>query len=158
MKIKQTKISEEWLREVKRRIGDMGDNTVTTRTVEQISGTLSEHSLYWPISGMVGWFLEFYIFATSEVISEQVPSCESVHSCQLNSAATFGIILTPATELTSPCSILLMLSAGLGRDKYKFVKSLLWLDWEPNSKSPAHEVHALPIQPPYPVVSGLELG
>ena len=39
----------------------------------------------------------------------------------------------PDIELTSPCPILLMSSARLGSNKYKFDKSLIWLDWEPNT-------------------------
>ena len=31
---------------------------------------------------------------------------------------------------------------------YQFDKSFVWLDWEPNSRSPAHEAYALPIRPP----------
>ena len=34
----------------------------------------------------------------------------------------------PHTELTSPCPILLMPSAWLGSDKYKFYKALVRLD------------------------------
>ena len=53
----------------------------------------------------------------------------------------------PETELTSPCPIILMQSSRLGRNKYQFYKSLLWLDWELNSRSPAAEA-CVPLIPP----------
>ena len=39
-----------------------------------------------------------------------------------------------------------MLSIMLGREKYQFQKSLIWLDREPNSRSPTCEDRALLIQ------------
>ena len=56
------------------------------------------------------------------------------------------------TELTRPYAIPLIPNARLGSDKYLFYKSLVWLDCEPNSQSPAHEACALPNRPPHPVV------
>ena len=57
----------------------------------------------------------------------------------------------PDTELTSPCPNLLIPSARLGSDKHQFYKSLVWLDWEPNSRSPTRDASALTIRPPRPV-------
>ena len=51
----------------------------------------------------------------------------------------------PDMELPSLFPILLMLGANLGRDKYQFHKSLVWLDW-----SPAREARTLPIWPSRP--------
>ena len=47
---------------------------------------------------------------------------------------------------TSPCSILSMPSTRLENNKYQFDKSLVWLDWEPNTLSPARKTRALPFQ------------
>ena len=78
---------------------------------------------------------------------ERVPTC--VHSWRLYSAPPFGnqaaSTMTwyptqshyPVTEPTSPCPILLMPSTKLGSNKYHFCKSLVWHDWESNSRSPA---------------------
>ena len=67
-------------------------------------------------------------------------TCESVHSWRLYSAAplvnqavsTMTCYPTqshyPVTEPTNPCPILIMPSTWLGRDKYKFDKSLIRLD------------------------------
>ena len=52
----------------------------------------------------------------------------------------------PDTEPTSLCPILLMPSDRLGSDKYEFDKSLVWLDQEPNSWSPACKASTLLIQ------------
>ena len=46
----------------------------------------------------------------------------------------------PATERTSLCPILSMQSARLWSDKYKYFTSLVWLNRELNSRSPACEV------------------
>ena len=85
----------------------------------------------------------FYVLATSTVISGRVSTCHSAHSWWLYSAAPMGNQTTgtmiqyptqlhyPDTELTSPCLILLIPTAILGSDKYKFDKSLVWLDREP---------------------------
>ena len=35
----------------------------------------------------------------------------------------------------------------LGSNKYQLNKSSVWLDWEPNSRSPVREAHGLPIRP-----------
>ena len=58
----------------------------------------------------------------------------------------------PDIETTSLCPILIMLSTRIGSDKNQFHKMLVWLNWELNSRSPAHEARALPIRPPRPVV------
>ena len=55
------------------------------------------------------------------------------------------------TEPTCPCSVLLMESVWWGTNKYQFHKLLVWLDWGPNSQSPAYEACILPIQPLRPV-------
>ena len=73
------------------------------------------------------------------------PTGDSAHSWWLYSAAQLGYQAAstmtcttqshyPDTEPTSPCPILLMLSANLGSDKYQFYKSLVWIDHEPNSR------------------------
>ena len=81
-----------------------------------------------------------YLLATSKVISGWVPTCDSVHSWRLYSAAPLGnqFISTktwystpshhPDTEPTSHCHILIMPSTWLWRDMYQFYKSLVWLD------------------------------
>ena len=75
-----------------------------------------------------GWLL-FYVLATSKVISGGVPTCDSVHSWQLYSAASLatGSITYyptqshyPDTERTNLCPILIMLSDRLGSNKYQF--------------------------------------
>ena len=45
----------------------------------------------------------------------------------------------PDTEPTSPCPILLIPSARLRSDKYQFDKLMVWLNGEPNSRSPIQE-------------------
>ena len=89
---------------------------------------------------MIGYLLEFSILATSKVISGWAPTCDSVQSGRLYSpwrnqdACTLTWYPTqspyPDTERTSPCFILVMLSAWLRSDKYHFYKSLVWLDWQ----------------------------
>ena len=81
--------------------------------------------------------LLFYVLATSMVISGWVPTCECVLMA-LYSAAPLGDQATssitwyltqshyPDTEPTSPCLILIMPSARLGSDQYKFVTH--WFD------------------------------
>ena len=71
----------------------------------------------------------------SNVISRWVPTCDSAHSSLFYSAAPLGnqAISTitrhptqshyPDTEPTSPCPILIMLSAWLGSDKYNIFES-----------------------------------
>ena len=95
--------------------------------------------------------LLFYILTTSKDISGRVPSCDSMHSSSLYCAASLRdqAISTmtwhptqshyPDTEPSSPCHILIMRSAWLGSDKFKFVKSLVWLDCGSNSQSSTHE-------------------
>ena len=58
-----------------------------------------------------------------------------------------GIPLSHIILTLSHCPILLMAHGRLGSDKYQFDKSLGWLDQEPNSRSLALEVYALPIGP-----------
>ena len=53
----------------------------------------------------------------------------------------------PDTVLSSPCPILLMPSTRQGSKKYKLYKSLVSLDGEPNSGSPACKAYVLPIRP-----------
>ena len=77
--------------------------------------------------------LLFYALASSKVISEPVLTCDSAHSWWLYSAGSREHQATstmtwyptqspyPDIELTSPC-------ARLGRDKYQFFKSLVWLE------------------------------
>ena len=74
---------------------------------------------------LVGWLLEFYILATSKVISGSVPTCDIAQSWWLYNAGPLGIqaactmyvshiILT----LSQPVLVLLMLSARLGSDTF----------------------------------------
>ena len=75
----------------------------------------------------------FNILATSKAISGWVPTYDSAHSRQLNSAAPLGDRATDTMtqfpthslyiELTSHCPILLMPSARLGGDKHQFYKA-----------------------------------
>ena len=78
-------------------------------------------------------------------IATPVQTCNSVHSLWLyNAAGNCKVTMSDFTiELTGPFPILLMLSAWLGNDKYQFDKSLVCLDQEPNSWSPACKVCAL---------------
>ena len=108
----------------------------------------------------VGWLLKLCILATSKVISQRVVTCRSVHSWWLYSAALLGNQATstmtkyptqshyPDTVLTSPCPVLIMPKARLESDEFQFYKSLVWLDWKPNSLTPTCEPPALPIRPP----------
>ena len=112
---------------------------------------------------MVGWLLRTYVQSTSKDISEWVPTCNSACSWWLYNAALLGDQATstltgsptqshyPDTESTSSCSILIIQSIWLGRDKYQFVKSLVWLDPGSNPRSSAREACTLPIRPPRPV-------
>ena len=80
----------------------------------------------------------------SKVISGWLSICDNAHSWRFYSATPLGnqAISTmtwcpthshhPVTEPTSPCPILLMQSARLGSNKYRFYKSLLWLDQDVN--------------------------
>ena len=76
-----------------------------------------------------GWLLEFYIPATSKVMSGWVPTC--VHSWQLYSAVSVENQISPTqthyadAEWTSPSPILLMPSTSQGSDRYHFDKSLV---------------------------------
>ena len=73
--------------------------------------------------------LLFYALATSKAISGRVPTCDSAHSWRHYSAAPLGNQGTahyPATEPTSPCPIIIVLSTWLESDKYQF--SSRWFD------------------------------
>ena len=117
-------------------------------------GSISHDLIGW----LVGWLVEFYMLATSTVISGRVPTYDIGHSWWHYSAAPLGNQATstmnwyriqshyPNTELTSPYLILLMPSARLRSDKYRFDKSLVWFDWEPNLWSPTCEAPAQPIR------------
>ena len=118
----------------------------------------------------------FYILATSEVISGWVPTCDSAHSWWLHSAASLGHQTAgtrtcyptqshyPDTEPTGPCPILIMPSARLGSDKYKFkVIGLTRPEFKAAGSGlesmifrfpdlPEGEVSTLLIQPPWLVV------
>ena len=95
--------------------------------------------------------LEFYILATAKVISELLPICDSAKSWRLYNAAaledqvvgTMPSFATqayiPATELTSPLPIVVMLSARLDRNMYHL------LDQESNSRPSAWEACSPPI-------------
>ena len=109
--------------------------------------------------------LVVYIWATSKVIAGQVPACDSAHSWRLYSAVplgnqTMGIMTRfrtqshyPDTEPTSPCPILLTLTARLDSDTYQFYKSLLWLGCDSNSWPSTWEACALLNLPQRPVYS-----
>ena len=57
-------------------------------------------------------------------------------------------------QRTSPCLILIMPSARLGRDKYQFYKSLVWLDREQQTTwSRTRDAHNILIRHPHPVLS-----
>ena len=97
--------------------------------------------------------LLFYILTTSEVISWCVPTCCSMCSWWLYNAAPLGdqstapwpdiSHISPDTEPTSPCRILIMMSAWLESDKYQFVSHWLdstsvrthdvWITWSPKT-------------------------
>ena len=91
--------------------------------------------------------LLFYILATSKVISGCVPTCDRANSWSLNSASPLGNqaistmnwypthSLYPDTDPTSPCLILIMLSAWLGSDKYQFSSH-----WFNSAKFQSHDV------------------
>ena len=63
----------------------------------------------------------------------------------------------PDPDHTSPSHILLIPNTWLGSNKYKFCKSLIWLEQELNSPSPAHEARALLIRPPRPVFQAIQI-
>ena len=54
----------------------------------------------------------------------------------------------PDTELTSLCTTLVMPSSVLGSDRHKLYKSLVWLDWNSNSRPSAPKSFAPSIRPP----------
>ena len=101
--------------------------------------------------------LLLYVLTTPKVISGQSSTCDSVHSWQLHSAARLGDETTgtmtqlptqshyPDTVITNPYPILIMLIARLGREKYQFYKSLVWLGWDSNSRLHAREACTLPV-------------
>ena len=104
---------------------------------------------------LISWFLEFYVLTTYMVIPGRLLTCDSAHSMRLNDPSPMGNQVTgtmtryhtqthyPGTELTSPCPLLITMRTRLGSDKYQIYKSLVWLEWEPNSWSPTHGTHAL---------------
>ena len=73
---------------------------------------------------------EFYVLATTMVISEQPTTCDSAHSWQHYRAATLrDQAVSTMTRFptqshypdpTSPCPILIMPGIYLGSDKYQF--------------------------------------
>ena len=79
------------------------------------------------------------IWYISRVISRWVPICCSVHPWGFHGAVPLGNQAVgtmiwyptqphyPDTTVTNLCPILLMLSARLGRDKYHYNRSLVWL-------------------------------
>ena len=106
-----------------------------------------------------------YVLAPSKSKSGRLPTYDNVHACWPFSAASLRKIISshvirvmpptgamtriptesqyPDTELSSPCSILTMGSARLGRAKYQFYKSLVWLGWDSNSQHSAWEAWAI---------------
>ena len=76
-------------------------------------------------------FLLLYVLATSKVIPEWIPICNSAHSWWLYGAAPQGnqAISTqsyyPDTEPTSCCPILMRPNACPGSDRYEFI----WGHW-----------------------------
>ena len=66
-----------------------------------------------------------------------------VYCCDWGIQVTGGLALR---ELTSPCSILLRLSAPLGCGKYQFYKSSDWFGWDSISRSSTWEACALLIR------------
>ena len=109
------------------------------------------------------WLLVFYTIAICIVISRWVSTCDSARSLWVYSAAplddhTFGTmtcyttqLLSPNTELTSPCSILILSSARLGNKMYQFCKSLVWHGRNSNSLPSAQGSSALLIGSLHPV-------
>ena len=85
--------------------------------------------------GCSWWLLEFYILATSTVISPREPTWNSAHSWWLHSAALLGNHAVsnmtwypsqshyPDTKQISPYHILITPNAWLGNNKYQFYKS-----------------------------------
>ena len=61
----------------------------------------------------------------------------------------------PDTEPTSPCPILIIPSTRRGSNMYTFWKSVIWLDWESNSRTPELPHRFLPNLPLRPARSGL---
>ena len=53
----------------------------------------------------------------------------------------------------SPHPIIIMSSTWLANDKYQIYKSLVSVDWKPNSRYLTQEARALPTRPPRPAVS-----
>ena len=91
---------------------------------------------------------------STKVMSGLVPTCDSAHSWWFHGVAFMGDQATstitrypaqshyPYTKLTSPCPIWVILSSRLGRDKYQFYKSLVWLNRE--STGTLHFPHGEP--------------
>ena len=54
-------------------------------------------------------------------------------------------------EPTTYCTLLVVPNTKLSNDKYRFCKSLVWLDWESNSWPSSWKAWVLPIWPPLAV-------
>ena len=82
---------------------------------------------------VAGWLLQFYILATSKVISGQVPTCDSVVLMRDQAARTRTWYPTqshdPVTEPISYCPTLLMLA---GKRQVSILKSLVWFEYGSN--------------------------
>ena len=72
---------------------------------------------------LVGWLVEFYVHATSKVISGQATTCGNQAANTITRYRTQSYY--PDTELTSSCPILLMWCTRPGSDKGQFDKSLV---------------------------------
>ena len=96
--------------------GCWGDRIITNNTLKWL---------------LVGWLLEIYILATSQVIPGRAPTCDRVHSMRHYSAAPLGDQAVsnttwystqshyPDTKSTYPCPILIMASDWLWSDQYQ---------------------------------------
>ena len=109
---------------------------------------------------------EFYVLATSNVISGQVPTSDNVYSWGLTSVAPLRnqaintvtqyppLSHYPDREPTIPCPILIMLNMWLRSENYKFDKSLVRLDRKWNSlllirpRCPCHHLYMLLVMEP----------
>ena len=108
------------------------------------------------IPQLVSWLVDFYVMASSKVISRRVQTyghIDSSHPWRLYNAVPLGNQITctriryptlshyPDNDPTSPCPMLIILSAWLGRDKYQYLSHYLT---RPRIKLPNFRTRARP--------------
>ena len=104
--------------------------------------------VYWPASRVsngrgCGWLLEFYVLTTSEVRSGQVSTSDTHVDFIVLPQGNLAWAPWPISHSVTlfwhwPNQYLpYPINAELGSNKHQFDKSLVWVDEEPNSRSPS---------------------